>query len=65
MYGKGRGGPRDYVQAYAWTNLATSQGNKNVEKFRDTVERGMTSAKIAEAEKLSKEILERITAKQP
>jgi hypothetical protein len=53
------------VQAYTWTNLAALQGKKNVEKFRDTVERGMTSAKVAETEKLSKEILERIKAKQP
>jgi TPR repeat protein len=60
MYGKGRGGPRDYVQAYAWTNLAASQGNKNAEKFRASVERGMTSAQVAKAQKLSKELFERL-----
>ena len=64
MYLNGKGGPKDYIQAYAWWNLATSSGNEKAKKGRDSLERTMTPEQIAEAQKLSKELLKNIEANQ-
>jgi hypothetical protein len=47
--------PQDYVQAHLWLNLAAVQGSKQVLMLRDTVERRMTPAQVAEAQKLARD----------
>lgn len=59
MYEKGMGVPQDYVQAHKWFNLAASrlQGKKrNVSvQNRNVVEKRITPAQVAEAQKLARE----------
>jgi uncharacterized protein len=59
MYNDGTGVPQDYVQAHMWFNLAAShlkapESDKAV-KNRDRVAARMTTAQIAEAQKLARE----------
>ena len=56
MYANGEGVPEDYVQAYAWHNLAAAQGNKGASTSKDIIRKLMTSAQIARAQKLSKKL---------
>ena len=58
MYAKGEGVPEDHVQAYAWLSVAAAQGHDNAQKANDIIAKVMTSAGIAEAQKLSREYLE-------
>ena len=59
MYTNGRGVPQDYVRAHKWLNLATSRAsaemNKRFGAARDRVGEKMTSAQIAEAQRLARE----------
>ena len=55
MYYEGRGVPKDNVQAHMWANLAATQGNKNAIKGRDFLEKSMTPAQLAEAQRLARE----------
>jgi TPR repeat protein len=59
MYNTGRGVPQDYVQAHMWVTLAasTSQGEENERyaKPRKMIAENMTSAQIAEAQRLARE----------
>ena len=55
MYASGEGVPKDLVIAYMWRNLAAAQGNELGKTARDALERSMTPAQIAEAQKLSRE----------
>ena len=59
MYRKGWGVPKDYVLAYMWFNISATNGDKDVEKSRDIVEKKMTPQQIADAQKLSREWLEK------
>jgi TPR repeat protein len=52
--------PEDYVQAYAWFNLAAAQGAKKASLSRHVVRKRMTPAQIAEAQKLSKALRAKI-----
>ena len=58
-YAKGRGVPQDYLQAHMWVNLAASksQGEENEKdaKLRKEIAENMTSAQIAEAQRLARE----------
>ena len=54
-YYLGRGVPEDQVLAYHWWNLAAAQGDEAARKFKTRVQGEMTSAQIAEAQKLSRE----------
>jgi uncharacterized protein len=54
MYGKGQAVPQDYVLAYMWLHLATG-GNQAAAQVRDAVGQRMTSAQVAEAQKLARE----------
>ena len=58
MYHNGVGVPEDYVQAYAWYNLAAAQGTEISEKNRDSLRQQMTPAQIADAQKLSRELVD-------
>jgi uncharacterized protein len=46
---------RDYVSAYKWTSLSAAQGYANAIQNLDMLARLMTSAQIAEAQKLARE----------
>ena len=54
----GDGVPADYVQAYAWLNLAAAQGLETAVQARDGLQRDMTPTQIAEAQKLSRELVD-------
>jgi len=55
MYAFGTGVLKDYVYAHMWGNIAVSIGGKEKGKVRDFVEKKMTPAQIAEAQKLARE----------
>ncbi len=55
MHGQGQGVPKDYVLAHMWANLAAAQGNENAIKSRDILEKLMTTAQLAEAQRLARE----------
>ena len=57
MYQEGRGVPRDYVQAHMWLNLAAARATRvrGFAEAREDVARMMTSAQIAQAQKMARE----------
>jgi TPR repeat protein len=60
MYENGRGAPQDYVRAHMWYNLAASGASDNrtreeAVKARDAIAAKMTSAQIAEGQRLARE----------
>ena len=55
MYGDGRGVPQDYVLAHMWFNLAASKGLEVAADNREIVAKQMTTAQIAEAQKMARE----------
>ncbi len=60
MYANGEGVLEDYVRAYSWYNLAAAQGTKPAIENKDNLRKRMTAEQIAEAQKLSAELFERI-----
>jgi TPR repeat protein len=63
MYGFGMGVIQDYVTAYAWANIAAANGSKTAIKLKSGfLEKKMTPDQIAEAQKLSRELLRKIEA---
>lgn len=59
-YATGKCVQADLVQAYAWYTLAAAQGNKWSSKSESRMRTQMTSAQIAEAQKLSRELCAKI-----
>jgi S1-C subfamily serine protease len=59
-YHQGRGVPEDFVQAYAWYNLAAAQGRKMAAENKDNIRKHMTPTQIAEAQRLSRTLAQRI-----
>ena len=55
MYAHGDGTPEDFVQAYAWFSIAAASGSETSKKNKEIIAGRMTSAQIAEAQKLSRE----------
>jgi uncharacterized protein len=55
MYEYGYGVPQDYVQAHMWCNLSAAQGFNAATQCRAEVEKAMTPAQVAEAQKLARE----------
>jgi TPR repeat protein len=64
MYARGEGVPKDYVTAYAWWNIAAASGQEKAIANRSRVEQQMTPSQIAEGQRLSTEIYERIQGNQ-
>ena len=62
MHVLGEGVPEDVVQAYAWFSLAAASGHEDAQQGRARIRHGLTSAQIAEAEKLSRQLGARIAA---
>jgi len=58
MYVVGDGVPEDMVLAHMWWSLAAAQGNEGARENKDRIEKEMTRAQIAEAQRLSREWLE-------
>jgi len=54
MYAEGRGVPQDYVQAYMWYNLSAVQGFELAVESRNGIAAKMTSAQIAEGQRLTR-----------
>ncbi len=54
-YALGDGVLQDYVEAHKWFNLAASQGKKDARKARESLEKKMTAAQLAEAQRLARE----------
>jgi TPR repeat protein len=54
MYVKGEGAPRDYVRAHMWFSISAAQGDEEAAKNRDRAAGLMTTAQIAEAQKLAR-----------
>jgi TPR repeat protein len=54
MYVDGYGVEQDYVQAHMWFNLSAAQGFEGAAAARAELERKMTRAQIAEAQKLAR-----------
>ena len=55
FYDNGLGVPQDKVRAYMWFSLSAAQGREGAAAFRDLIARRMTTAQIAEAQKLVRE----------
>jgi TPR repeat protein len=55
MYQTGDGVRQDYVQAHMWFNLSAAQGWGAAAEARTMLERAMTPAQVAEAQKLAHE----------
>ncbi len=55
MYREGQGVPQDYVQAHLWFSLAAAQGHEDARTLRDLLAEKMTTAQIAEAQRLARE----------
>ena len=58
-YYKGLGVTQDYIRAHKWWNLAASQGNEEARELLNMISENMTSAQIAEAQRLAREWMER------
>jgi TPR repeat protein len=55
LYVEGIGVPKDYIQGYFWFTLAAVSGNPAAAKVRDGIEKSMTPAQVAEAQRLARE----------
>ena len=64
MYDRGNGVPQNDLSAYMWANLAVSGGLEKAVAFSDILRQKITNKQIAEAERLSKEWLEKRAKKQ-
>ena len=60
IYATGHGMRQDSVQAFVWWNLAAAQGRRKAGELRGKVRKFMTRAQIAEGQKLSRELFERL-----
>ncbi len=55
MYGQGQGVAQDYIESYAWFNIAASQGTEEASGNRDIVADLLTPDALTKAQELSKE----------
>ncbi|MFN4872544.1 MAG: sel1 repeat family protein, partial [Akkermansiaceae bacterium] len=58
IYLNGRGVPKDMSIAYMWFNICAAKDN-NAEDARNILEENMTPEQIAEAQKMSREWVEK------
>ncbi|MDB4798397.1 hypothetical protein OAH36_02240 [Verrucomicrobia bacterium] len=64
MYDTGQGILKDTVNAYAWLNVASANGEELASEARDDNAKRMTPEQIAEAQKLSKVWFEKFQPKE-
>ncbi len=55
MYFSGHGVARNHIQAYMWLTLAAAQGNELAAQGLEIMEKKMTPAQLAEAQRLARE----------
>ena len=55
MYVEGHGVVQDYVQAHMWFNLGAAKGGNEARRRRDALAKKMTTAQIADAQKLARD----------
>ena len=65
MYENDQGVPKDFVQAYAWSNLAAITLSGLATSLRDEVAEEMTPNQIAEAQELSRVWFDQIERGEP
>ena len=58
MYYKGIGVPQNFIYAYSWLHVAATRGEKRAIKLRDTLLVNMSSNQIAQAKKISLQIVQ-------
>ena len=58
MYAVGKGVPQNDVQAYAWCNIATAQGDKKAEQCKELIAESMTREKRARGQELARQYWE-------
>ena len=63
-YANGEGVPKDEVNAYAWHNVSSANGDEDASVERDRIAESMTPAQIAEAQELSREWFEKYQPKE-
>jgi len=63
MYYNGEGVPKDAAEAYAWYNLA-SISNEDARKWRDELEKSLTSEQKVRAQQLSTELHKEIEKRE-
>ena len=59
MYANVDAVPQDLVLAFMWLTLSAAQGNETAQSNKDVIERWLTREEIAEAQRLSREWIER------
>tara|TARA_B110000495_G_scaffold131841_1_gene115059 strand:+ start:117 stop:440 length:324 start_codon:yes stop_codon:yes gene_type:complete len=59
MYYKGQVVEQNNVTAYAWWNIAATNGEENAKNNKSIVTKKMTTAQIAKAEELVKEMVKK------
>jgi TPR repeat protein len=59
MYYKGEGVLEDYVTAYAWWNIAATNGHRDAKKNKGIIAKEMTAENITKAEALVKEMIKK------
>lgn len=64
MYDYGLGVPEDNLTAYAWYSIAASKGIVDGRKTEDFITKEMSHEQIAEAQKLSRELVKQIEERQ-
>jgi hypothetical protein len=63
MYAEGRGVISDWIQAYAWFDVAAANGVQDAARKRSLIDREFTEKQFAEASKLAREYSEKYRAK--
>jgi TPR repeat protein len=58
VYQNGQGVPQDYIQAHAWLNVASANGDENAATARDELAERMSPEQLAEAQSLAREYFE-------
>ena len=59
MYANGNGVPQDTLTAYAWWDIADTNGQALAKKYKDIIAKLMTPNQIAKAEALAKEMIKK------
>jgi len=64
-YADGKGVPKDYIEAYAWWNVAAAQGADDAAANRDKLSISMSKSQIEKAQSLSREYYKKYVKNNP
>ncbi|MFA5627419.1 MAG: hypothetical protein WCX90_03860 [Thiohalomonadaceae bacterium] len=62
LYLFGVGVEKNYIEAYAWFDLAVRQGDKSAEKFRDAISDQLSNAQLRQASVLAEDYYDKYLA---